>query len=44
VVGCTERDNETTVEGQVAGCTERNNETTVEVMLRAVLRGIMKLL
>jgi len=30
VVVSIERDNETTVEGQVAGCIERDNETTVE--------------
>jgi len=29
VAVCTERDNETTVVGEVAGCTERDNETTV---------------
>jgi len=29
--GCTERDNVTTVVGQVAGFTDKDNETTVEL-------------
>jgi len=42
VAACTERDNETTVEGQEADCTESDNEIQQRDRWRAVMRGIMK--
>jgi len=37
VVVCFERDNETTIEGQVAGCTERDNETCLSLKCVEIL-------